>query len=84
VGGPRHRRPPIVVLVNDACAGKRTLISLNSTWRNNKKSTLNPKQSNVFGGKFRLREIRRIFPIKLSTFKLWKMPKLLNFRFPEG
>jgi len=24
------------------------------------------------------------FPNKLRNFKLWKMPKLLNFRFPEG
>jgi len=34
--------------------------------------------------KFSLREIRRIFPIELRYFKLWKMPKLLNIRFPEG
>ena len=34
--------------------------------------------------KFSLREIRGIFPIKLRNFKLWKMTKLLNFRFPEG
>ena len=34
--------------------------------------------------KFNLREIQRIFPIKLRYLKLRKMPKLLNFRFPEG
>ena len=25
-----------------------------------------------------------IFPIKLRNYKLWKMPKLSNFMFPEG
>jgi len=25
-----------------------------------------------------------VFPIKLRNFKLWKMPKLINFRFSEG
>ena len=34
--------------------------------------------------KFNLREIRGTFPIKLRNFKLWKMPKLSNFGFPEG
>jgi len=29
-------------------------------------------------------DFRRIFPIKLRNFKLRKMPKLLNFRFPNG
>jgi len=29
-------------------------------------------------------DFRRIFPIKLRNFKLRKMPKLLNVRFPEG
>ena len=37
-----------------------------------------------YGLIFSLREIQRIFPVELSSFKLWKMPKLLNFRFPEG
>jgi len=45
---------------------------------------VNPLQARVFGVKFSLREIRRIFPIKLWNFKVWKMPKLLNFRFPGG
>ena len=31
-----------------------------------------------------LREIGRIFAIKLRNFKLRKMPKYLNFRFPKG
>ena len=31
-----------------------------------------------------LREIRKVFPMKLRNFKLRKMPKLLNSRFPEG
>jgi len=38
----------------------------------------------VFGVKFSLREIRRIFPINLQNFQLCKMPKLFNIRFPEG
>jgi len=49
-----------------------------------KKGSLNPLQPKVFGVKFSLREIQMIFPIKLRNFKQWKMPKLLNFRFPEG
>jgi len=35
----------------------------------------NPQQPKVFGVKFSLREIRRIFSIKIRSFKLWKMPK---------
>jgi len=38
----------------------------------------------VFGAKFSLREIGRIFSIEILNIKLWKMPKLLNVRFPEG
>jgi len=34
--------------------------------------------------KFSLREIGRIFSIKIPNFKLWEMPKILNLRFPEG
>jgi len=34
--------------------------------------------------KFSLREIGKIFPTEVGNFKLLKMPKLLNFRFPEG
>jgi len=45
---------------------------------------INPQQPKVFGVKFSLGEIRGIFHIKLGNFKLWKMPKLLNFKFPEG
>ena len=45
---------------------------------------LKPLQPKVFGVKFSLREIRKVFPIKLRNFKLREMPKLLNFRFPEG
>jgi len=45
---------------------------------------INPKQPKVFGVIFRLREVGRIFPKKIENFKLWKRPKLLNFRFPEG
>jgi len=44
----------------------------------------NPQQPKVFGIKFGSREIKKIFSIELRNFKLWKMPKLLNFRFPEG
>jgi len=29
-------------------------------------------------------ETESIFSIKLRNFKLWKTPKQLNFRFPEG
>jgi len=42
------------------------------------------QQPKVFGVKFILREIRRIFLIKLRNFEHWKIPKLLNFRFLEG
>ena len=38
----------------------------------------------VFGVKFSLGEIGRIFLYNLRNFKLWKMPKLFHFRFPEG
>jgi len=34
--------------------------------------------------KFSLREIRKVFPNKFRNLKLWKKPKLLNFRLPEG
>jgi len=44
----------------------------------------NPLQPKVFGVKFSLRDFRRIFTIKVRSFKLWKRPKLSNFRFPEG
>jgi len=33
--------------------------------------------------KFTLREIGRVFSIEIRNIKLWKMPKLLNFRFLE-
>jgi len=33
---------------------------------------VNPKQLKIFEVKFSLRKIRRIFPIKLRNFKLWK------------
>ena len=42
------------------------------------------KHLKVFGVKFQLREIRRIFFTKIRYLKLRKMPKLLNFRFPAG
>jgi len=42
---------------------------------------LEPK---VFGMKFSLREVGGIFSTKIRNFKLWKMPKLLNFMFSEG
>jgi len=45
---------------------------------------VNPLQPKVFGVKFRLREIGRIFSTKIRNFKLWKMPKLVDFRFLEG
>jgi len=48
-----------------------------------KANFLKPQQPKVFGVKFSLREIRRIFAIKLRNFELWKMPKSLNLRFPE-
>ena len=44
----------------------------------------NPKQPKVFRVKINFREIWGIFAIKLRNFKLTEMPKLLNFRFPEG
>ena len=31
-----------------------------------------------------LKRSLKIFPTKVRNFKLWKMAKLLNFRFPEG
>ena len=37
----------------------------------------------IYGVKFSLREIRKVFSIKLRNFQLWKLPKLLDFRFPE-
>jgi len=43
---------------------------------------INPEQPKVFGVKFSLREIERIFSIEVRNSKLWKMPKQLNFRFP--
>jgi len=46
-------------------------------------ATVNPQQPKVFGAKFRLKEVRRIFLIELRNFKLWKMPKLLTLRFLE-
>jgi len=39
------------------------------------------QQPELFGVKFSLKEYPRIFSIKLHHFKLWKMPKILNFRF---
>jgi len=47
-------------------------------------ASVNPKQPKVLGLKFSLGDIGRIFAIKICNFKLWKMPKLLNFRFPDG
>jgi len=35
----------------------------------------NPKQPKVFGVKFSLRKIERIFSIKIRNLKLWKMFK---------
>jgi len=40
-------------------------------------------QSRLFGVKFSLREIGSIFSTKIRKLKLWKMSKLLIFRFPE-
>jgi len=34
--------------------------------------------------KFSLRGIEIIFSIQIRNFKLWEMPKLSSFRFPEG
>jgi len=45
---------------------------------------LNPQQPKVFRAKFSLRGIGRFFPIKIRNFKLWKMPELIIFSFPEG
>jgi len=45
---------------------------------------IDPKQPKVFGVKFSLREIGGIFFIKIRNFKLWKIPKLINFGFPAG
>jgi len=45
---------------------------------------INPYSLKVFGVKFGLRKIGRIFSIKIRNIKLWKMPKLLNFVFTEG
>jgi len=47
-------------------------------------SDINPYQPKVFEVKFRLREIGKILFTKISNFKLWKIPKVLNLRFPEG
>jgi len=47
-------------------------------------SIINPKQPKVFEVKFSFREIRRISPIKSRSFRLWKLPELFDFRFPEG
>jgi len=52
-------------------------------WRDLFSEYLNQWEPKVFGVKFSLREIRRIFPTKLRTFKLWKMPRELNSRSPE-
>jgi len=46
--------------------------------------SFNPYQPRVFGVRFSLREVARIFSIKIRNFKLRKMLKLLSFRFPEG
>jgi len=46
--------------------------------------SLNPQQPKVFGVKFSIRENGRFFSIKIQTYKLLRMPKLLNFRFREG
>ena len=43
-----------------------------------------PALSHRFGVKFSSREIESIVTIEIRNFKLWEMPKLLNFRFPEG
>jgi len=59
-------------------------IQLSDTYKNKHISYINPSQLKVFGVIFSVREIRRIFPIKLHNFQLWKMPKSLNFRFPDG
>jgi len=46
----------------------RNLASVNIT-------LVNPLQPEVFGVKFSLREIGRIFFIKIRNFMIWKMPK---------
>jgi len=45
---------------------------------------VNPQQPRVFRVKFSFREIGGTFSTKIRNFKLWEMPKLLNFRFSEG
>ena len=50
----------------------------------NANALFKPLQPKVFGVKFRLWEIASIFSTKIRNFKLWKMTKLINFRFPEG
>jgi len=43
------------------------------------------QNSPSFGVKFSLRDIGRIFfPTKIRNIKLWEIPKLFNFRIPEG
>jgi len=44
---------------------------------------MNPFMPKVVVAKFSLAEIRT-FLIKIRNFKLWEMPKLSNFRFPEA
>jgi len=46
--------------------------------------TINPYQPKVFGVKFYLRGIEKIFSIEVRNFELCKMPKLFNFWFPGG
>jgi len=48
------------------------------------KICLVPLQPIVFGVKFSFKKMGRIFSIKIRNFKIWEMPKLLNFRTPEG
>jgi len=45
---------------------------------------INPRQPEVSGEKFRLKEIERIFFTTIRKFKLWKRAKLLNLRFSRG
>ena len=47
-------------------------------------SHINSHQPKVFGVKLSSIEIKRIFSTKIRNFKLFKMPKLPNFTFPEG
>ena len=44
--------------------------------RAGEKILVNPLQPEVFGVKFSLREIGRVFLTKIRNFKLFKMPKL--------